>query len=108
MDDLTKIIVGTIMPTFVGYFAAWYREKKRQNKNAEHEYSVIKDGLQSLLRDRMIQAYGHYAEEKGFAPIYAQENFERMHRSYKELGGNGVLDGLYEKFSKLPDHPEEQ
>lgn len=59
-------------------------------------------GVQALLRDRLIGEYNHYFE-KGYAPIYAKENFENMWKQYHNLGVNGVMDGLHEKFMNLPD-----
>ena len=63
-------------------------------------------GVQALLRDRLYQSYFHYCE-KGFAPIYARENFENMYNHYHQLGGNGVMDDVYDKFMCLPLEKEE-
>ena len=58
-------------------------------------------GIQALLRDRLYQNYFHYIE-KVYAPIYARENFENMYKQYHNLGVNGVMDDLYDKFMNLP------
>lgn len=63
-------------------------------------------GVQALLRDRLIQSYNHHTD-RGFAPIYAKENFENMWKQYHNLGVNGVMDGLHEAFMALPDRPSE-
>ena len=59
-------------------------------------------GVQALLRDRLIAEYNKYSE-KGYAPIYAKENFENMWTQYHNLGANGVMDEIHEKFKDLPD-----
>lgn len=59
-------------------------------------------GVQALLRDRLLSTYNHY-ERKGYAPIYAKENFENMWKQYHNLGVNGVMDNLHEKFMDLPE-----
>ena len=57
--------------------------------------------MQALLRDRIIWTYNHYME-KGFCPIYGQENIHEMYSQYKALGGNGAVTKLMEDFEKLP------
>ena len=64
-------------------------------------------GVQALLRDRLYQSYNHFSD-KGYAPIYARENFENMWNQYHNLGANGVMDDLHEKFLELPDRPPEE
>ena len=63
-------------------------------------------GVQALLRDRLIQSYNHYID-KGYAPLYAKENYENMWQQYHALGVNGVMDGYHERFMSLPDFPPE-
>lgn len=62
-------------------------------------------GVQALLRDRLYQMYDHY-HEKGYAPIYAKENFTNMYKQYHNLGLNGVMTEHYKKFMALPDKPK--
>ena len=76
-----------------------YLGKKIQNNDVKTE--AVKLGLQALLRDRLYQVYNHY-QEKGYAPIYAKENFENMYTQYHNLGANGVMDEIREKFKNLP------
>lgn len=63
--------------------------------------TALEQGVQALLRDRLYQMYIHYSE-KGFAPLYARENFENMYKKYHELGANGVMDDYYKKFMDIP------
>jgi len=58
-------------------------------------------GVQALLRAQMVNDYNHYAE-KGFAPIYARENFENCWQQYEKLGKNGVMRDIHDKFLALP------
>lgn len=62
---------------------------------------AVKKGLQAVLRDRLYQTYNHYTE-KGYAPMYARENFENMYQQYHSLGANGVMDDLHKDFFNLP------
>lgn len=71
-------------------------------KATEQKNEAIALGVQALLRDRLIEQYNHY-NEKGYAPIYAKENFRNMWNQYHSLGVNGVMDELHEKFMDLPE-----
>lgn len=70
-------------------------------KASEAKTEAVCLGVQALLRDRLIDQYNRHSE-KGYAPIYAKENFENMWKQYHNLGVNGVMDGLHESFMELP------
>lgn len=72
-------------------------------KNAE-DNQAVKLGIQALLRSQMIADYHKYSE-KGYAPIYARDNFENCWMQYHSLGVNGVMDDLHKKFLELPPEP---
>ena len=77
--------------------AALIRRIKRERQHDE----ATEKGLQALLRDRLIYQYDKY-KDKGFAPIYARENFENLYQQYHNLGCNGVMDDIYNDFKRLP------
>jgi len=64
----------------------------------------IKLGVQALLRAQMISEYNKW-EDRGYAPIYARQNFENCWEQYHNLGVNGVMDDLHKKFLQLPTEP---
>lgn len=66
---------------------------------------AIKEGLQAILRDRLLQAYKHY-EEKGYAEPDDRDNWENMYQQYHTLGANGVMDDIRTKFLALPTSPQ--
>lgn len=73
----------------------------KQIKQNRKDTEAVKLGLQALLRSQMISDYNKYSE-KGFAPVYARDNFENCWKQYHSLGANGVMDDLHEKFLDLP------
>ncbi len=103
MDPVFEKIVGQLINALCGAVITllWtmLRAKKREN-------DALKEGMQALLRDRIIQAYNHYSD-KGWMPIYAMESIEACYRSYEELGENGVIDNLMKQLRALPNHPTE-
>lgn len=67
----------------------------------------IRLGTQALLRAQLISDWNYYSK-KGYAPIYARENFENVYTQYHNLGANGVMDDIRTKFLALPDRPEKE
>lgn len=71
------------------------------------QIKAIKKGLQALLRAQLIADYNKW-EEKGYAPIYARENFDNCWQQYHALGANGVMDDIHAKFLELPTEKQEK
>ncbi len=84
---------------------AVYKMLFRQIKDVRAQNDAIKLGLQALLRAQLIADYNKWSE-KGYAPIYARENFENCWRQYHALGANGVMDDIHTKFMQLPTREE--
>lgn len=80
-----------------------------ERKKAKVEYrksEAVLTGVQSLLRDRIIQAYNHYMEQ-GHIPIYGMENVLNMYKAYHDLDGNGTITKLVETMKEMPTEPPE-
>lgn len=69
------------------------------------ENKALKNGLQALLRAQMINDYNKWTS-KGYAPIYARDNFENCWEQYEALGENGVMTDIHNKFMALPTPPD--
>lgn len=66
----------------------------------------VRLGVKALLRAQMIDDYNKW-EERGYAPIYARQNFENCWAQYHALKGpNGVMDDLHARFLALPTEPK--
>lgn len=61
----------------------------------------IRLGVQALLRAQMIEDYNKWLDRR-YAPIYARQNFENCWLQYHNLGANGIMDDIHEKFLGLP------
>lgn len=85
------------IPTIIFSLMAYvYNRVKKTSK----ENDAIKLGLQALLRDRLYQLYG-FCKEKGSATQYERQNFNSMYEQYHNLGGNGVMTDVKNKFFEL-------
>lgn len=85
-----EIILGGI----VTYIITRIKDIKNRNESTQN-------GVKALLRDRILAVYETYIQ-KGYMPFYARENLQEMFKEYKNLGGNGVVDGLITKLYELP------
>lgn len=70
-------------------------------KKMKADQDALKLGMQASLRADMIRDFNKWSE-KGYAPIYARENFLNLYESYHQLGANGVMDDIKDKFMQLP------
>lgn len=106
-------IINYIIENWVGWlFAAlfalmgWGFKRTFKMINSDRKENVkansaVREGMQALLRDRIIHSYNKYTEQE-YCPIYAKENVKRMYAPYHELGGNDVATELMEKILELP------
>ena len=80
-----------------GYKSISTRLKEEQQKN-----KAIADGVQSLLRESIVENYNRYSD-KGYCPIYAKESIKRVYQAYTALDGNDVAHELYQKILRMPE-----
>lgn len=98
LDTALNSVINVISGGVITLLITMYRQKKKEN-------DALKAGVQALLRDRIIQAYNHYVQDKGWIPIYAKESIEACYKSYEALGDNGVIDNLMEQINELQNYP---
>jgi hypothetical protein len=98
LDAALNSVINVVFGGVITLLITMYRQKKKEN-------DALKAGLQALLRDRIIQAYNHYVQDKGWIPIYAKESIDACYRSYEALGDNGVIDNLMEQINELQNYP---
>lgn len=80
---------------------------EQQEKHEERTHILYKS-IESTLRNDIVDMYNTYYEDKGYMPIYARENLDKMAKEYYALGGNGVVPGLVEKLYSLDtEKPED-
>lgn len=90
VSSLGSMVMGALITKIVSY--------KKENE-------ALKKGLQALLRAQMVNDYNKWTS-KGYAPIYARDNFENCWKQYEALGENGVMKDIHDKFMALPTPPD--
>lgn len=102
---ITKYWIEALFGFLLTCLSVCYKRLATKYKKEIERQEAIEKGLQALLRSQMINDYNHY-KEKGYAPIYAKENFENCWQQYHNLGVNGVMDGVHKEFMELPSAPD--
>lgn len=121
VDKLTPVLV-VIIPSYFSYKSN--RSSKETDKRIEalsedfvelkesvanvqrigdknnDDLNLIQKGLQRLQRFR-LQENLKKALRRGYTTQHELEELSRLYESYVELGGNGAVKILFEKFSKL-------
>ena len=76
-------------------------ESQRLEYKRQKEYEALKNGVQSMLRDRLIQSAISY-EKQGWVDTNSLENIGLMYSAYSALGGNGIVTKLFNEIQELP------
>ena len=100
-----QILALVGVPSIVTAVLNWIERRAIRKENlkikATDKTDALALGLQALLRAQMITDYNKCID-KGYAPIYVRENFENVYNQYKNLGGNGIMTDIHNKFLDLP------
>lgn len=104
--SLVLSIVGVpSLATIIGWIHSKQKkhdaEQRQIDERQKQETQALKLGVQALLRSQMINDYNKWSD-KGYAPIYARENFQNCWVQYESLGKNGVMEDIHNKFMDLP------
>ena len=84
-------------------FKLMKKDRKERIKKAEEEskeQDLIKEGVLSLLHDRIYQAC-QYHISKECVTVQDLNNLEYLYRGYRGLGGNGTGEELYKRCKSL-------
>jgi len=98
---LTVIGIPSVITALLNWLERRAVRKEKAKEKAADKTDALALGVQALLRAQMIADYNKY-EEKGYAPVYARDNFENCWVQYEALGENGVMRGIHDKFMALP------
>lgn len=84
-----------------------YRDVRRRLGAEQRKSTAIAGGVQSLLRESIVQNYNKY-QDREYCPIYAKESMKKVYESYHGLGGNDVATKLYNTLLDMPEEPKER
>lgn len=91
----------------IAIIGAGYRSISKRLKEEQKKNVAIAEGMQSLLRESIVNNYNKYTE-KEHCPIYAKESLKHVYNAYHNLGGNDVATSLYDKLLDMPEELKER
>lgn len=71
-----------------------------------HQNDVIQDGTRKIQRYRLYHDLKHEVM-RGYTTLDHFRELSILFESYKNLGGNGEVEALYEKYKDLPIREDE-
>lgn len=83
----------------IGSRVEQFGELQEQNTK---EIKLCQMGIQAEIKNTLKVNYESWIK-KGYAPIDAKDDLERMYTVYHQLGANGVMDSIRDKFLALPE-----
>lgn len=106
---MTSTIVTAVISCCVSFFLGGALSfLLAKTKGLFKREKALSDGVQSLLRNQLIEYHDKYSAKK-YCPIYAKEAARRCYEAYHDLGGNGVITKLYNDIMLLAEEePENQ
>lgn len=107
-----QLIMTIISAVVTGFITHLWRKIDKREKEREEERekeieretkfkNAMREGMQAMLRDHIIQTASK-SMKQGYAQVYMVENMTHMFASYVDLGGNGAVHYIFEKFMNLP------
>lgn len=101
METLISEIIKWVLGGVTAVLAAAYRGLAKRLREREAEAAALKDGVLSVLHDRLYQECDRYIQ-RGSIDAVGLKNIEHLYESYHALGGNGTGSELYKRAKVLP------
>lgn len=101
MTDIFLSFAGQAIYSLALLIAGYlWNEASKTRKDSK----LVKEGVCSLLRDRIIHKYDK-CMEAGYCSVNYLTDIEGMVATYTALGGNGIIPDLVAKIKALPTEP---
>ena len=100
-EKILSVLVSAVASGVVSGVAVWFKMRRKKD-------DAVADGVQCLLREKIIEKHAKYVEEKHYCPIYAKESIRKAYNAYHALGGNDVATALYKELMTLHTEPPEK
>ena len=97
LEQIETSIIAFLLGSVLTYFGARWSKLLRKIDSLEY-------GVQSILRDRMLQMRTYYAEKQKPIPQREVDSFLQMYDAYKRLGGNGYIDDTKHEIVEVMPH----
>ena len=104
MEYLVPILTSVVSGVLVFLLQSVIKENRELKKDKEKanadEQKAVKEGVLCLLRSQLIVYHEKYTKNGSITP-HGLESWQHMYRSYKQLGGNGMIEHMMEEIEEL-------
>ena len=106
---LTAIPIA--LTAFVEHMRRKYEKREQERQKAaeklEKQANATALGLQSLLRNSIIQLHDKCLRDGRKKTYYDTQNMDFLYQAYHGLGGNGMVTDVYNDFKTFESIPRE-
>lgn len=102
MDELLITYAGQAAYAMGCFLIGWLW---RSLKISRRDYTLIREGVCALLRERLLHRIEDRIEE-GWCSTAMKDDIIKMNKIYRALGGNGAVPPLMHKLDDLPLKPK--
>lgn len=93
-ESIIQYIISPVLVAGVGYIIKLLQDgRKTSNANAR--------GTMLLLRREIVASHTKHCIHGDEMTPFDYEDIEEIHSTYKELGGNGLTDKMYQELEDL-------
>lgn len=118
---ILQLFTVAIIPLVKIWFDNSNKQMAKQFENLNKEVKstqvkldeVTQIGLQnrasnkSIISYRLHESFGE-AIKRGYTTVEDYEELSALYASYKDIGGNGKIEALYNRFRKLPINKQDE
>ena len=76
------------------------KENRKLRDEQKKKEDATNEGILCLLRVNLIEYHDRYVPLETI-PSYAYDNWCKMYKAYRTLGGNGMIVGMNDEIEKL-------
>lgn len=109
MDETTaeilnwaRAILVPVLMLVIGWLSARYKDHQSDVKRLEDKQDANNKATCCLVRKTIIDMYDLFVRHQAPMTVERRHEITELYEAYKGLGGNGVVDHLYEEIEAQP------
>lgn len=100
-EFILKYWVEVLLTAVCTFVSVTYKKIRKRFEEQDIKRKAIENGVQALLRNELIKNFREHKLE-GCITLLDKENMDHMFTEYFNLGGNGMMQDIYEnEFKEL-------
>lgn len=105
-QSILAAIISSVTASIIFFiFQMIIRYIDKKKKNSQIEDRSQKDAIQAILMSQLEDKHDAYLE-CGYATMREKTIYDKMYKSYHNLGKNGVMTHAYDEVMNLPSNPK--